>query len=84
MNIEQMLRKRGALRDFFTDDSKMAPCIISVSVLPTFWRNIDNNNRGTERFDGKLKGVINSLIRDDKDNLKTDMRILATSQTLCD
>ena len=74
-----MLWKRGILRDFFTEDSKMAPCITSVSVLPTFWRNIDNNNRVTERFVGKLKGVVNGLIRDDKDNLnKTDMRILAT------
>ena len=46
--------------------------------------NIDNNNRGTERFVGKLKGVVNGFIRDDKDNLNiTDMRILATLQTLC-
>ena len=79
INIEQRLWKRGTLRDFFTEGSKMAPCITSVSVLLTFWRNIDNNNRGVERFVGKLKGVVNGLTRDDKDNLnKTDMRILAT------
>ena len=48
INMEQMLWKRGTLRDFFTEDNKMAPCITSVSVLQMFWRNIDNNNRGTE------------------------------------
>ena len=43
-----------------------------------FWRIVDNNNRVTERLVGRLKGVVDGLIRDVKDNLsKTDMRILA-------
>ena len=44
VDIEQKLLTRGTLRDFFTKDSKMAPCISCLSSTPGFWRSIDNNN----------------------------------------
>ena len=79
-----MLLKRENLRQSFTEESKVAPCIecFSSSVL---WRTIENNNRGTERFIGKLRGIVNSLIRDDEDDLaRTDLRIRATLHSICE
>jgi len=78
VDIEQALLKRKQLRDFFTEESKLSPCIACFSS-PMFWKSIDNNNRSTERFIGRLKLIVNGMVRDDLQNLdKTDLRILAT------
>ena len=37
------------------------PCARCFEVPVEFWKNIDNNNRVTERIMGKMKGVINNL-----------------------
>ena len=56
----------------------MAPCIIYNPRLPGFWQSIEKNNRAAERFIGKLKIIVNALIRDKRSNLvPTDLRILA-------
>ena len=44
-----------------------------------FWKSIDNNNRSTEQFIGRLKLIVNGMVQDDLQNFdKTDLRILAT------
>ena len=81
-DIQQALLKRQQLRDFFTEESKFSSCIACFSS-PMFWKSIDNNNRSTERFIGRLKLIVNGLVRDDLQNFdKTDLRILATLHIL--
>ena len=36
--------------------------------LPGFWQNIENNDRAVERFIGKLKIIVNALIRGSRSN----------------
>ena len=78
VDIQQALLKRKQLRNFFTKESKFSPCI-ACSSSPMFWKSIDNNNRSTEWFIGRLKLIVNGMVRDDLQNFdKTDLRILAT------
>ena len=78
VDIQQALLKRKQLRDFFTQESKFSPYIACFSS-PMFWKSIDNNNRSTERFIGRLKLIVNGMVRDELQNFdKTDLRILAT------
>ena len=78
VDIQQALLKRKQLRDFHTEESKFSPCIACFSSS-IFWKSIDNNNRSTERFIGRLKLIVNGMVRDDLQNFdKTDLSILAT------
>ena len=78
VDIQQALLKRKQSRDFFSEESKFSPCIACFSS-PVFWKSIDNNNRSTERFIGRLNLIVNGMVRDDLQNFdKTDLRILVT------
>ena len=82
VDIHPALLKRKQLRDFYAEESKFSSCIACFSS-PMFWKSIDNNNRSTERFIGRLKLIINSMVRDDLQNFdKTDFRIPATLQNV--
>ena len=41
--------RKAGLRDFFTSESKTAPCIVCFEVPVAHWKCIENNNRATER-----------------------------------
>ena len=70
--------RKAGLRDFFTSESRTAPCIVCSQVPVAHWKNIGNNNRATERLIGKLKGVVQNTILDSPSHPnKTDMRIRA-------
>ena len=56
--------RKASLKDFFTLESKAAACILCSEVPVAHRRNIDNNNRATERYIGKLKNVVQNKIRD--------------------
>ena len=56
--------RKAGLRDFFTSESKTAPCIVCSEVQVAHWKNIENNNIATERLIGKLKGVVQNTILD--------------------
>ena len=78
VDIQQALFKRKQLRDFFTEENKFSPCITCFSS-PLFWKSIDNNNRNTERFIGRLKLIVNGMVRDDLQNFdKTAFLLLCT------
>ena len=78
VDIRRALLKRKQLQDFITEESKFSPCI-ACFLFPMFWKSTDNNNRSTEQFIGRLKLIVNGMVRDDLQNLdKTDLRILAT------
>ena len=64
VDIQQALLKRKQLRNFFTEENKFSPCIACFSS-PMFWKSIDNNNRNTEWFIGRLKLIVNGMVRDD-------------------
>ena len=65
VDIQQALLKRKQLRDFFTKESKFSSCIACFSSS-MFRKDIDNNNRSTERFFGRLKLIVNNgMVRDD-------------------
>ena len=70
--------RKAGLRDFFTSESRIAPCIVCSEVPVAHWKSIKNSNRATERLIGKLKGVVQNTIFDSPLNPnKTDMRIRA-------
>ena len=75
VDARKLLQERKAtLRDFFSAESTTAPCILCSEVPETHWRSIENNNRATERFIGKLKGIVQHKIRDSPSHLnKTDI-----------
>ena len=54
---------KAGLRDFFTSESKTAPCIVCSEVPVAHYKSIENN-RATERLIGKLKGVVQNTILD--------------------
>ena len=55
-----------------------AACMLCSEVPKAHWRNIDNNNRATERYIGKLKSVVQNKIRDSSSHPSvTDIRIRA-------
>ena len=56
--------RKAGLRDFFTSESKTAPCIVCSEVPVAHWKNIKNNNIATERLIGKLKDVVQNTILD--------------------
>ena len=70
--------RKGGLRDFFTSESKTAPCIVCSEVPVAHWQSIENNNRATERLIRKLKDVVQNTILDSPSHPnKIDMRIRA-------
>ena len=70
--------RRTSLKDFFTLGSNAAACILCSEIPKAHWRNIDSNNRATERYIGKLKSVVQNKIRDSSSHLsETDIRIQA-------
>ena len=79
MDTRKLLQERKAgLKDFFTVESKTASCITCLEVPAAHWRNMENNNRATERFTGKLKGVVQNKILDSSSHPdKTDIRLRA-------
>ena len=79
VDVRKLLEERKAsLKDFFTLESKAAVCILCSEVPVAHWRNIDNNNRATERYIGKLKNVVQNKIRDSTSHpSETDIRIRA-------
>ena len=70
--------RKAGIRDFFTSESRTAPCIVYSEVPVAHWKSIENNNRATERLIGKLKGVVQNTILDyPLDPNNTGMRIRA-------
>jgi len=58
VNINALLCDRSTrLKQFFTSDSKNAPCV-SYAVDTRFWKSVDNNNRSTERRIGELRDIL--------------------------
>ena len=41
--------QKAGLRDFFTSESRTAPCIVCFEVPVGHWKSIKNNNRATEK-----------------------------------
>ena len=79
VNAQALLKDRSAtLKRFFTTLSKTAPCISCSEVPASFWRNVEINNRSTERMIGKMKRVVQNKLMDVSSQLnKTDIRIRA-------
>ena len=66
------------LKQFLTTRSKEAPCIAASQIQPTFWKNIDNNSRATERRIGKLKGPVKNKMGENLIQLnRFDIRLRA-------
>ena len=65
VNAQALLKDRSAtLQRFCTTSSKTAPCISCSEVSASFWRNVENNNRSTERMIGKMKRVVQNKLMD--------------------
>ena len=78
VDARKLLKERKAsLKDFFALESKAAACILFSEVPVAHWRNIDNNNRATERYIGRLKNVQNKILDSTSHPTKTDIRIRA-------
>ena len=78
VNVPAQLQSRSAmLKNFFTVQSKTAPCVSCNNVIATFWKTIDNNNRSTERRIGKLKNIIRDRVCDSHNSRRTDLRFRA-------
>ena len=66
--------------DFFTSESKAAPCIFMTGINLKFWKAIDN--RSTERRIGRLKSIIQNKV-DNRLHLVLYTRNLGPRAYLC-
>ena len=65
VDARKLLQGRKAdLRDFFTSESRTAPCIVCSEVPVAHWKSNENNSRATERLIGKLQDVVQNTILD--------------------
>ena len=78
VDITTLLLSRSArLKNFFTTDSKVAPCV-SCDIDPLFWKCVENSNRSTERRIGMLRNVLQHRRVNTESSLRrTDIRLRA-------
>lgn len=73
VDTRKLCWSKKPIKHFFTVESACAPCISHGST--EFWQNVENHNRTSERYIGKMGDVFkNGWVKDNQDD-KLDNRV---------